>query len=34
MKPAPVYKLRTIKRTMNSHWSDHRHNTKVQNTCI
>jgi len=29
LKPGPVGKLKTIKETMNSHWSDHRHNTKI-----
>jgi len=34
IKPGPIHKLKTIKRAMNSDESDHRHNTKFQNTCI
>jgi hypothetical protein len=34
IKPGPIHKLKTIKRDMNSDCSDHRHNTKIQNTCI
>jgi len=33
MKSRPTDKLRTIKRAMNSDWSDHRQNKKIQNTC-
>jgi len=27
-KKGPIQKLKTIQRTMNSHWPDHRHNTQ------
>jgi len=30
----PIHKLKTIKWAMNSDWSGHRHNTKIQNTCL
>jgi len=33
-KPGPTHKLKAVKRAMNSDWSDHRHNTKIQNTRI
>jgi len=29
IKPGPISKLNTIKRAMNSNWSDHRHDTKI-----
>jgi len=32
MKPRPILKFKTIKRAMNSDWSAHRYNTKIQNT--
>jgi len=28
-----IHKSKITKRTMNSDWSDRRHNTKLQNTC-
>ena len=34
MKPGPVHKLKTIKRAMNSVWSDHGHDAEIQNSCI
>jgi len=30
----PIHNLETIKRAMSSDWSGHRHNTKIQNTCL
>jgi len=29
-----MLKLKAVKNAMNSDWSDHRHDTKIQNTCI
>jgi len=34
IKPGPINQLKTIKTTVNTDWSDHRHNTNVQNKCI
>jgi len=33
-KTGPIHCLKTIKTAMNLDWSNHRHNTKFQNTCI
>jgi hypothetical protein len=30
MEPGLAHKLRTINRIMNLDWSDHRHNTKIE----
>jgi len=34
MKPGSICKLQTIKRAMNSYWSDHWHSTKIQSAHI
>jgi hypothetical protein len=34
IKPGRIHKLKTIKRAMKSDCSDHRHDTKILNTCI
>ena len=34
MKPGPIHILKTIQVGMNSMWTDHRHDTKIQNTFI
>jgi len=34
MKPGPIHKPETMKRAMTTDWSDHRHNTAIQNTCL
>ena len=34
LKPIPIHKLKTIKRAMNSDWSDHRQDKEIQNKCI
>jgi hypothetical protein len=34
IKPGQIHKLKIIKRAMDTDWSDHRHNTTIQNTHI
>jgi len=34
IKPGPIHQLKTTKTAMNSDWSDHRHDTTIQNTHI